>query len=154
MKSVSLLGSTGSIGTQTLDVIRKNNDIKVVALAAGTRVKELAEQTREFKPQLVSVGTQEKAKEARTATDNDDDGNELIFISTLPWLSYTSLVQPAPMPADSNPRITWGKFVKQDSVIRIPVTVLCNHALVDGYHISQFYDILGQQLKKLTDDIN
>ena len=53
MKSVSLLGSTGSIGTQTLDVIRKNNDIKVVALAAGTRVKELAEQTREFKPQLV-----------------------------------------------------------------------------------------------------
>ena len=55
MKSVSLLGSTGSIGTQTLDVIRKNNDIKVVALAAGTRVKELAEQAREFKPQLVSV---------------------------------------------------------------------------------------------------
>ena len=50
MKSVSLLGSTGSIGTQTLDVIRKNNDIKVVALAAGTRVKELGEQTREFKP--------------------------------------------------------------------------------------------------------
>ena len=42
MKSVSLLGSTGSIGTQTLDVIRKNNDIKVVALAGGTRVKELA----------------------------------------------------------------------------------------------------------------
>ena len=65
MKSVSLLGSTGSIGTQTLDVIRKNNDIKVVALAAGTRVKELAEQAREFKPQLVSVGTQEKAKELK-----------------------------------------------------------------------------------------
>ena len=50
MKSVSLLGSTGSIGTQTLDVIRKNNDIKVLGLAAGTRVKELGEQTREFKP--------------------------------------------------------------------------------------------------------
>ena len=65
MKSVSLLGSTGSIGTQTLDVIRKNNDIKVVALAAGTRVKELAEQAREFKPQLVSVKTQEKAKELK-----------------------------------------------------------------------------------------
>ena len=39
MKSVSLLGSTGSIGTQTLDVIRKNNDIKVVALAAGKRAE-------------------------------------------------------------------------------------------------------------------
>ena len=72
MKSVSLLGSTGSIGTQTLDVIRKNNDIKVVALAAGTRVKELAEQTREFKPQLVSVGTQEKAKELKVLLSDMD----------------------------------------------------------------------------------
>ena len=72
MKSVSLLGSTGSIGTQTLDVIRKNNDIKVVALAAGTRVKELAEQTREFKPQLVSVGTPEKAKELKVLLSDMD----------------------------------------------------------------------------------
>ena len=44
MRGISVLGSTGSIGTQTLDVIRRNNDIKVVALAAGTRVKELANQ--------------------------------------------------------------------------------------------------------------
>jgi len=72
MKSVSLLGSTGSIGTQTLDVIRKNNDIKVVALAAGTRIKELAEQAREFKPQLVSVGTQEKAKELKVLLSDMD----------------------------------------------------------------------------------
>ena len=72
MKSVSLLGSTGSIGTQTLDVIRKNNDIKVVALAAGTRVKELAEQAREFKPQLVSVKTQEKAKELKVLLSDMD----------------------------------------------------------------------------------
>ena len=57
MKNVSILGSTGSIGTQTLDVIRRNKDIKVVALAAGTRVKELAEQVREFRPSLVCIGT-------------------------------------------------------------------------------------------------
>ena len=46
MKNVSILGSTGSIGTQTLDVIRRNADINVVALAAGTRVADLAEQVR------------------------------------------------------------------------------------------------------------
>ena len=63
MKSVSILGSTGSIGTQTLDVIRINKDIKVVALAAGTRIKELAEQVREFKPELVCTATEEGAKE-------------------------------------------------------------------------------------------
>ena len=38
MKNISLLGSTGSIGTQTLDVIRRNKDINVVAMAAGTRI--------------------------------------------------------------------------------------------------------------------
>ena len=46
MKNISLLGSTGSIGTQTLDVVRRNDDINVVALAAGTRIKELGAQVR------------------------------------------------------------------------------------------------------------
>lgn len=72
MRSVSLLGSTGSIGTQTLDVIRKNNDLKVVALAAGTRVEELARQVREFKPELVSVGSEEGAKQLKLLTADMD----------------------------------------------------------------------------------
>ena len=59
MKNVSILGSTGSIGTQTLDVIRRNKAINVVALAAGTRVSELAAQVREFRPELVCVGSEE-----------------------------------------------------------------------------------------------
>lgn len=65
MKKLSLLGSTGSIGTQTLDVIRRNNDIKVVALAANTRIKELAEQAREFKPELVCIGSEKLANELK-----------------------------------------------------------------------------------------
>ncbi|MDO5402736.1 MAG: 1-deoxy-D-xylulose-5-phosphate reductoisomerase [Eubacteriales bacterium] len=65
MKKLSLLGSTGSIGTQTLDVIRRNKDIKVVALAAGSRVKELAEQIREFQPELACIGSEELAKELK-----------------------------------------------------------------------------------------
>ena len=65
MKNISLLGSTGSIGTQTLDVIRRNKDINVVAMAAGTRIHELEKQVREFKPQLVCVRTQELAQELK-----------------------------------------------------------------------------------------
>lgn len=72
MRSVSLLGSTGSIGTQTLDVIRKNKDLKVVALAAGTRVEELARQVREFKPELVSVGSEDGAKQLKLLTADMD----------------------------------------------------------------------------------
>lgn len=66
MRNISLLGSTGSIGTQTLDVVRRNEDMKVVALAAGTRVKELAMQVREYKPKLVCIGKEELVPELKT----------------------------------------------------------------------------------------
>ena len=65
MRGISVLGSTGSIGTQTLDVIRRNNDIKVVALAAGTRVDDLEKQVREFKPELVCIGSEMLADELK-----------------------------------------------------------------------------------------
>lgn len=63
MKKISVLGSTGSIGTQTLDVVRRNDDIEIVALAAGRRIKELEAQIREFGPKLVSVADEQLAKE-------------------------------------------------------------------------------------------
>ena len=66
MRGISLLGSIGSIGTQTLDVIRTNKDIDVIALAAGTRVEQLAEQIREFKPKLACVATKEGADQLKT----------------------------------------------------------------------------------------
>lgn len=55
VKKIAILGSTGSIGTQTLEIVRENPDLEVVALAAGNNVKLLEEQIREFKPRLVSL---------------------------------------------------------------------------------------------------
>lgn len=66
MKKIAILGSTGSIGTQTLEVARTNKDLKITALAAGSNVKLLEEQIREFHPSLVAVWTEEKAKELKT----------------------------------------------------------------------------------------
>lgn len=63
MKYISILGSTGSIGTQALEIVREQKDIKVVALAAGSNVELLQEQIREFEPELVCVFNEEKAKE-------------------------------------------------------------------------------------------
>lgn len=63
MKHISILGSTGSIGTQTLDVVRTNQDITVEALAAGRNIDLLFEQIKEFQPKLVCVYDAEKAKE-------------------------------------------------------------------------------------------
>ena len=66
MKKIAILGSTGSIGTQTLEVVRENKDIEVTGLAAGTNVELLEKQIREFQPKLVAMWTEEKAKELKS----------------------------------------------------------------------------------------
>lgn len=72
MKNISILGSTGSIGTQTLDIVRANNDLEVVAIAAGSNVKVLEEQIREFHPKLVCVYNEEAAKQLKmTVADTE-----------------------------------------------------------------------------------
>ena len=66
MKKIAILGSTGSIGTQTLSVVREHGDIEVTALAAGHNIAKLEEQIREFHPALVAVWAEEDAIELRT----------------------------------------------------------------------------------------
>ena len=68
MKKIAILGSTGSIGTQTLEVVRENQDIEVCALAAGSNIARLEQQIREFRPRLAAVWSEEKARELRTRT--------------------------------------------------------------------------------------
>lgn len=65
MKKIAILGSTGSIGTQTLEVVRENKDIEVLGLAAGNNIKLLERQIREFHPKMVAVWSEERAKELR-----------------------------------------------------------------------------------------
>lgn len=65
MKKIAILGSTGSIGTQTLEIVREQKDICVTALAAGKNIRLLEEQIREFRPSLVCVGDEEKAAELK-----------------------------------------------------------------------------------------
>ena len=63
MKKIGILGSTGSIGTQTLDIVRNNEDLKVVALAAGSSVARMESQIREFAPSIAVMWSEEAAKE-------------------------------------------------------------------------------------------
>lgn len=65
MKRIAILGSTGSIGTQTLEVVRANGDIQVVSLAAGSNIVRLEEQIREFSPKVVCVWQEEQARELK-----------------------------------------------------------------------------------------
>lgn len=65
MKNVAVIGSTGSIGTQTLDIARANDDLNVVALAAGRNTKLLEAQTREFNPEIIGIWSEEDARGLR-----------------------------------------------------------------------------------------
>lgn len=89
MKKIAILGSTGSIGTQTLDVVRTNKDIEVTALAAGSNITLLEEQIREFGPKLAAVWDEKKAAELKDRVRDLDvkivSGMEgLLEISTEP----------------------------------------------------------------------
>lgn len=79
MKHISILGSTGSIGTQTLDVVRQNGDIVVEALAvAGRNISLLLEQIKEFQPKLVCVFVEEKAKELKEILLKEENKTEVV----------------------------------------------------------------------------
>ncbi|NNJ33117.1 1-deoxy-D-xylulose-5-phosphate reductoisomerase [Lacrimispora defluvii] len=65
MKKIAILGSTGSIGTQTLEVVENQGDIEVTALAAGSNIRLLEEQIRKFRPKIACVFEEEKAKELK-----------------------------------------------------------------------------------------
>ncbi|MBU3876202.1 1-deoxy-D-xylulose-5-phosphate reductoisomerase [Faecalicatena sp. AGMB00832] len=72
MKKIAILGSTGSIGTQTLEVVRENKDIEVTAVAAGNNIALLEQQIREFSPKLAAVWSEEKAEELRVKVKDLD----------------------------------------------------------------------------------
>ena len=72
MKKIAILGSTGSIGTQTLEVARNNGDLEIVSLAAGSNIERLEAQIREFRPKTAAVWSEEKARALRTAVQDLD----------------------------------------------------------------------------------
>ena len=65
IKRIGVLGSTGSIGTQTLEIVRNNKDLQVTALAAGTSVTLMEQQIREFLPRLAVMWTEEAARDLK-----------------------------------------------------------------------------------------
>lgn len=79
MKPITLLGSTGSIGTQTLDILAHHPDqFRLVGLAAGNNVELLAQQVRQFRPEIVAIGNEAKLEELRQALADLDPQPQLL----------------------------------------------------------------------------
>lgn len=81
----------------------------------------------------------------------DDEVESMYFITSLPWINYTSLIQPVAAGDESNPRISWGKYIKDETgKYHMPVSILVHHGLVDGMHIGQFFENLDKHIKTFT----
>ncbi len=99
-----------------------------------------------------------KAEKARAAAresgsiEEDEDVQSMYFISTLPWLHYTALIQPVACGEESNPRIIWGKYAEKDGRVMLPLTVLVHHALADGLHIARFYEEFDKAVIRLIEE--
>ena len=92
---------------------------------------------------------QAEAMEHPGFVNPDEDETGLIFASCIPWLAFTQCIQPSPIPADCNPRIVFGKYIKEGDRTLMPLHIQCNHALVDGYHLSEFYRIFQEMADAL-----
>ena len=72
---------------------------------------------------------------------------ELIFMTSIPWVSFTSFMHPMHLsPVDSIPRFAWGKFFEEGDRLKMPLSVQGHHALLDGFHIGQFYAAMQDYL--------
>ena len=119
-----------------------------VALPDGTFVNCRTDCRRSFDEFLVyGKQCQEEAKGCHGFVQPGDDETELIFVSSTPWVTFTQVIQPTPIPADSNVRIVFGKFFEQNGRKLMPLAIQVNHALVDGLHVGQFY----QKFQELAD---
>ncbi len=99
MKTIAILGSTGSIGTQTLDVVRANGDIQVAALAAGKNIDLLERQIREFRPSLAAVAGEKEVRELRTRVADlpvkilfGEEGREAVAVCPEAEILVTAIV--------------------------------------------------------------
>ena len=72
------------------------------------------------------------------------------FVSCLPWLPYTQIQHPSVSRDDSNPRFSWGQFTEVNGKVTLPVSLFINHALADGWHVTQFYRNLDRELAELA----
>lgn len=105
----------------------------------------------ELEEYLSYAETTRKQCRVHGSIEESADSESMYFISTLPWLHYTALIQPVAGGEESNPRITWGKFEKDlNGREQLPVTLLAHHGLVDGIHIARFYEELERQIERIV----
>ncbi len=166
MKKIAILGSTGSIGTQTLEIVEEQKDLQVVALAAGNNIGLLEQQIRKFKPSLAAVWSEEKAQILR---DNVKDLSVKI-VSGMEGLLEVAVVEEAEVLVTAivgmigiRPTIAAIEAGKDIALANKETLVTAGHIImplakkhnvailpVDSEHSAIFQSIQGQDMKGIS----
>jgi len=72
-----------------------------------------------------------------------------IYCTTIPWLNFTSVDEPMPGNNESIPRVAFGKITEKNKSYLMPVSIKVNHALLDGFHVSKFFEVFQNELNKI-----
>lgn len=166
MKKIAILGSTGSIGTQTLEVVREQKDIEVVALACGSNVSLLEKQIREFQPRAVALWREEDASDLKQRISDLQvevyHGMEgLITISTME--GYDTLVTAIVGMLGLRPTVAAIQSGKHIALANKETLVTAGHIImplakahqvsilpVDSEHSAIFQSIHGERQNKIS----
>lgn len=166
MKKIAILGSTGSIGTQTLEVVREQKDIEVVALACGSNVSLLEKQIREFHPRAVALWKEEDASDLKQRISDLQvevyHGMEgLITISTME--GYDTLVTAIVGMLGLRPTVAAIQSGKHIALANKETLVTAGHIImplakahqvsilpVDSEHSAIFQSIHGERQNKIS----
>ncbi|HIT33871.1 MAG TPA: chloramphenicol acetyltransferase [Candidatus Faecousia intestinigallinarum] len=122
-----------------------------VAMPDGTFCNCRTESAMDFASFLQHARlAQEASMQRHGFVSTVEDETELIFVSCVPWISFTQVIQPTPIPADCNPRVVLGRYDrKADGRVEMPLAIQANHALADGRHLGQFY----QEFARICDSL-
>ncbi|MCI2069253.1 MAG: CatA-like O-acetyltransferase [Bacilli bacterium] len=91
---------------------------------------------------------EQEAEDNPELADDEKEVPYMVFVSSVPWFSYTGHEMEKPLPPDSNPRLTWGKFFFKDEKVFLPLTIQVNHALVDGRDLGDFFSLIEEEAEK------
>jgi chloramphenicol O-acetyltransferase type A len=90
----------------------------------------------------------EQVKDNPRLVGEDQGRDDWLFMTAIPWVSFTSFMHPLKFPVDSVPRFAWGKFFKEGDTLKMPLSVQGHHALMDGLHVGRYFELVQEYFQQ------
>ena len=89
-----------------------------------------------------------RVRERPRLMEEDQKRDDLLFMTAIPWVSFTSFMHPLIFPIDSVPRFAWGKFFEDGESLKMPLSVQAHHAVMDGLHMGRYFEVVQEYLQQ------